>query len=87
MGKNAVQLRNGGFEIGFEDIDKGIIGLFAQHIVVRLGGNAAADRFGIALVAAAGAFEAQLQRSEDGNGPVDRVLQSRVKKDGCFRGT
>ena len=68
MGKYAVQLRNGGFEIGFENIDKGVIGPLTQQIVAGLSGDAAADRFGVAAVAAAGAFDAQLQRGEDGDG-------------------
>ena len=77
MGKYAVHLRNGGFEIGFENIDKGVIGPLTQQIVAGLSGDAAADRFGVAAVAAAGAFDAQLQRGEDGDGPIDRTLQPR----------
>ena len=59
MAENSVQLRDSGFKVGFEDVDKGVVGLRAQRIVVRLGGDAEADLPGCAPVAAAGAFDAQ----------------------------
>ena len=71
MAENSVQLRDSGFKVGFEDVDKGVVGLRAQRIVVRLGGDAEADLPGCAPVAAAGAFDAQRLGGEDGNRAVD----------------
>ena len=84
MAENSVQLRDSGFKVGFEDVDKGVVGLRAQRIVVRLGGDAEADLPGCAPVAAAGAFDAQRLGGEDGNRAVDAGIEPRIEKKGAF---
>ena len=84
MAENSVQFRDSGFKVGFEDVDKGVVGLRAQRIVVRLGGDAEADLPGCAPVAAAGAFDAQRLGGEDGNRAVDAGIEPRIEKKGAF---
>ena len=84
MAENSVQFRDSGFKVGFEDVDKGVVGLRAQRIVVRLGGDAEADLPGCAPVAAAGAFDAQRLGGEDGNRAVDAGIEPRIEKEGDY---
>lgn len=84
MAENSVQFRDSGFKVGFEDVDKGVVGLRAQRIVVRLGGDTEADLPGCAPVAAAGAFDAQRLGGEDGNRAVDAGIEPRIEKKGAF---
>lgn len=78
--ETAVEGRHGGFELLFEDIDKGEIGSGAERVVVGLGRDPAADGFGVATVAAAGAFDAEFQRGQHGDRAIDRPAQSRPRR-------
>ena len=54
MAESAVEQGYVGFELLLEDIDQGEIGPGAKRVVVELGRDPAADRLGVAAVAAAG---------------------------------
>lgn len=83
--ETAVEGRHGGFELLFEDIDKGEIGSGAERVVVGLGRDPAADGFGVATVAAAGAFDAEFQRGQHGDRAIDRPAQSGLEEDGALQ--
>ena len=81
MAEYAVEFDNGGFEVLLEDIDDRVVGTAAQRIVVQLGGDAAAYLIGTAVVAAAGALDAQFARREDRDGlstHVSRPASNRI---------
>ena len=84
MAENSVQFRDSGFKVGFEDVDKGVVGLRAQRIVVRLGGDTEADLPGCAPVAAAGALDAQFARREDRDGLIDARFEAGFEQDRAF---
>ncbi len=71
MAEYPVEFDYGGFEVLLEDIDDHIVCTAAQRIIVQLRGNAAADLVGPAVVAAAGALDAQFARREYRNGLID----------------
>ena len=84
MAEYAVEFDNGGFEVLLEDIDDRIVGTTAQRIVVQLGGDAAADLIGTAVVAAAGALDAQFARREDRDGLIDARFEAGFEQDRAF---
>ncbi len=60
------------------------IGPGAKRIVVRLGRDTAADHFGIASVAAAGALDTQFERRQHGNRYDRHPSKARLEENGAF---
>ena len=85
MAETAVEGFNGGLEFLLEDIDQRKIGPGTERIVVRLGRNTAADRLGIASVAAAGALDAQFERRQHSDRTIDFGSKARLEEDGALK--